>query len=174
MRAIDLDPHLLDRVGEIPHDYRHEDRVSTPGDLLVLSNAIVKWTGVHRIDRPIAPKETEAARDYVRGLDRAGALHVDQGLGFAVHHVSTNHAFLLIGCWRDKNELWLAHHLRAVDDPIGGFQPFPYDATSVPAACVWELSPIWHERDAWTRYLFSARDATAKRAYLDDVLSGIA
>ena len=174
MQAIDFDAELLDRVGELPGSYRHEDRVSTPGEPLMLSNAIVKWTGVHRADCPITPDLTEAARAFVRRLDRAGALRVEHGLGFVVHHVSTNHAFLLIAFWRDKNELWIAHYLRAIDDRIDAFEPFPYDAPSAPAACVWELSPIWHERQAWSQYLRSARDAAAKRAYLDDRPSGVA
>jgi hypothetical protein len=37
---------------------------------------------------------------------------------------------------------------------------------------VWELTPIWHERNAWTRYLFSDRDLTAKRTFLEDTLTG--
>jgi hypothetical protein len=174
MRSVDFDISLLDRVGELPGEYRHENRVSTPGGLLVLSNAIVKWSSVHRAGCPIAPEFTDAAHAFAQRLDRAGALRVEHGLGFVVHHVSTNHAFLLIGFWRDKNELWMAHYLRAIDDPVDAFEPFPYDAISVPAACVWELSPIWHEREAWSRYLFSSRDAAAKRSYLDDQSSGVA
>jgi hypothetical protein len=38
--------------------------------------------------------------------------------------------------------------------------------------CVWELAPIWHERDAWVRFLSSERDVAAKQAYLNDRFSG--
>jgi hypothetical protein len=39
--------------------------------------------------------------------------------------------------------------------------------------CVWELGPALHEREAWVRYLYSARDVAARRAYLADVYSGM-
>ena len=34
--------------------------------------------------------------------------------------------------------------------------------------CVWELGPVWHEQQAWVRFLTSSRDAAAQQAYLDD------
>jgi hypothetical protein len=37
---------------------------------------------------------------------------------------------------------------------------------------VWELGPVWHERNAWVRFLSSARDDAAKQAYLDDRFAG--
>jgi len=33
----------------------------------------------------------------------------------------------------------------------------------VPAFCVWELVPVWHEQQAWKRFLESARDEAAAR-----------
>lgn len=165
---------LLERVGGIPANYAHEDREMTPGQPLQFSNGIVKWSSVHRTGTPVPPEETEAAREFVLGLDHDGMLDVDQGLGFVVHHVSTAHAFLLIGFWRDKNELWMTHRYRAVDEPAGAFKRAPIDGISTPFACVWELLPIWHERNAWSRYLKSTRDQAAKEAYLADGPSGIA
>ena len=38
--------------------------------------------------------------------------------------------------------------------------------------CVRELGPVWHERNAWVRFLSSPRDDAAKQAYLADRLSG--
>ena len=35
--------------------------------------------------------------------------------------------------------------------------------------CVWELGPVWHERNAWVRFIKSGRDEVAKRIYLSDV-----
>ena len=79
--------------------------------------------------------------------------------------------FLLVGTWRNDNELWetvLAKH--ADSDP--GFGPWVVEDGHRPTFCVWELGVVAHERLAWARYLRSARDDGARRAYLDDLLEG--
>jgi hypothetical protein len=39
--------------------------------------------------------------------------------------------------------------------------------------CVWELGIVWHERNAWVRFIESDRNSAAKEAYLLDRLSGM-
>jgi hypothetical protein len=39
--------------------------------------------------------------------------------------------------------------------------------------CVWELGAVWHERQAWVRFLSSQRDEAAKLAYINDRFSGL-
>lgn len=165
---------VLEEVGNLPPDYVHRDREAAPGDPILLSNAIVKWNSVFLAGEPIPMEETRAAGEFVRALDRMGQLDVADGLGFVVHHKSTAHAFILIGFWHDKNELWEAGYSRAVGDPIDRFAKNAYDGRSAPFACVWELSPIWHERNAWSRFLTSERDLAAKQTWLADVYAGIA
>jgi hypothetical protein len=165
---------LLEDLGNLPVDYIHRDRESTPGEPIVLANAVLKWNSVHVAGEPIPFEETEAARELVRSLGRAGELDVDQGLGFVVHHKSTAHAFVMIAFWHDKNELWQAVYYRQVSDPIDHFTKNSVEGRSLPFACVWELSPIWEERNAWSRYLKSARDLAAKQAWLADNYTGIA
>ena len=55
----------------------------------------------------------------------------------------------------------------------GQFQLVPRD-NHMPVMCVWELGAVVHEREAWTRYLYSARDEHAKAAYLSDRFTGSA
>jgi hypothetical protein len=61
-----------------------------------------------------------------------------------------------------------------VDDPArgGGYVPVAFETSHRGTFCVWELGAIWHERDAWVRFLSSKRDAAAKLAYLNDRFSG--
>jgi hypothetical protein len=43
-----------------------------------------------------------------------------------------------------------------------------------PTFCVWELFPVWHEQQAWLRFLSSARDQPAAHAWLHDLYVGAA
>ncbi len=170
----DIRTELLARLGTIPADYVHRDRESTSGAPIEVANGILKWHSVHVASVPIPEEETEAAREYVRKLDLAGQLDPDQGLGFVVHHKSTAHAFLQISFWQGNNELWLAVAYRLLSDPIEQWTKNPVFEKSTPFACVWELSPIWHERNAWSNYLKSDRDHAAKQTWLADAYDGVA
>ena len=35
------------------------------------------------------------------------------------------------------------------------------------------MAPVWHEQQAWVRYLLSTRDENAKVAYVNDRFSGL-
>jgi hypothetical protein len=37
---------------------------------------------------------------------------------------------------------------------------------------VWELGAVWHEQQAWSRFLRSERDADARETYLEDAFAG--
>ena len=55
----------------------------------------------------------------------------------------------------------------------GGYEPLMHESSHRETICVWELGPIWHERNAWVRFLSSKRDEEAKLAYLNDRFSGM-
>lgn len=110
------------------------------------------------------------ARAWLADEAATGALGLGYGLGFVVLPASDPLSYLIVGVWRDHQELWETLYVR---DPARGpgferVQP----GEDAPTLCVWELAPVWHEREAWVRYLRSARDAPAKRAYLADRLAG--
>ena len=53
-----------------------------------------------------------------------------------------------------------------------GFALFPREHRHKGAYCVWELGPVWHEKEAWVRFLNSQRDDAAERVYLEDRFAG--
>ena len=75
--------------------------------------------------------------------------------------------------WRlaEHQELWERIYVKDLETD-SSFTRLPTDGEDTPTACVWELGVICDERMAWRRYLFSARDAAAKRAWLEDVDTG--
>lgn len=161
----------LEELGNVPVTYHHEWRVATPRDPLLLPGAIFKWYHVHRQGNPVSAAMDAEARAEIAEAMRAGAWDPSYGLNFALLHVSTAHAFLIAGVWRGHQELWERIYAKDLKTD-SSFTRLPMDGEDTPAACVWELGVICHERTAWRRYLFSARDAAAKRAWLEDVYAG--
>lgn len=163
-------PTDLDDLGNLPDEYRHEWRVATPCEALVVPGGIFKWYQVHREGVAVPDVLDAEAREIFRELVESG-WDMSYGLNFAMIHYSTAHAFLIAGIWRNHQELWerLYVYDLATDGPFTVAEAGEHDA---PAACVWELGVICHERMAWHRYLFTERSITDKQAWLDDTYSG--
>ena len=167
-RATEL---ILNDLGNVPSSYRHEWRVATPRDALVLPGAIFKWYHAHREGVPVPAELDAEARATIAEAMAGGAWDPSYGLNFALLHVSTTRAFLIAGVWRGHQELWERIYAKELS-PSGPFTRIPADGEDTPAACVWELGVICHERMAWHRYLFSARGESDKRAWLADLYAG--
>ena len=89
-----------------------------------------------------------------------------------LHRCGESFYFLLVCTWRNENELWETMWAKTGDDDVF-FRPWPAEGAHRPTFCVWELGAVCQEREAWTRYLCSARDEVAKQSYLRDTITGI-
>jgi hypothetical protein len=157
--------------GNVPPQYQHEWRVATPAPPLVVPNAVFKWTQVHREGVPVPDAIEAEARQTAVEAAASGAWDLSYGLNFAILHVSTEHAFLLLGVWRGHQELWLRVYAKELSGDAA-FERAGVTSEDSAGGCVWELGVICHERLAWHRYLFSARTDADKRAWLEDAYSG--
>ena len=162
----------LSGLGEIPADWVHIDKQVTPrpDDDLALPSGYLKWYDVHAPDSSVAAAVRGEAREFLRAEVSAGSLDLQRELGFVVLHRSGDFHFLIACVWRNINEMWQALYVKPMD---GAFAPARGAAAFKPTQCLWELGPTVHERAAWSRYLFSPRDDAAKRAYLEDRLTGL-
>jgi hypothetical protein len=166
-----VSPADLSELGNVPESYRHEWRVVTPRDPLVLPGSLFKWYQVHREGVPVAADLDAEARAVIAGAMAQTPWDPSYGLNFVVLHVSTTHAFLIAGVWRGHQELWERIYARELSTS-GTFIRIPTDGEDTPAGCVWEMAAICHERTAWHRYLFSDRSPDAKHAWLADLYAG--
>ena len=90
------------------------------------------------------------------------------GVGFLGIHDGRGGNFVFVDWWEHENEL---HHrvFFSSSDVPGSLRP----ATSAdPIACVWDLSVVAHEREAWIRHVLAA-DAPDLDGYLGDALAGL-
>ena len=72
---------------------------------------------------------------------------------------------------RNNNELWETVFYKD-GNAMSEFAPFPREGSHKPTLCVWEMAPVWHEQQAWVRFLNSPRDEAAAQLWLRDQYSG--
>jgi hypothetical protein len=153
--------------------YRHVPKHAQPASSIGLGEAVLKWYDLARPEDPVPAEVQALARRALDDAVQVDELQLGDGLGFVILHRcgAAGFHFLLVGTWRNDNELWetvWAKH----DDTDPGFHPWVVEDGHRPTFCVWELGVVAHERLAWAEYLGSERDAAARRAYLGDVFEG--
>jgi hypothetical protein len=163
---------LLERIGDVRADYEHISKLIRPAPSITLDDAVLKWYDVAPAGAPVPPELQDLARGRLEEAAASGALGLSGELGFVIlHRCGESFYFLLVSTWRNDNELWETVWAKDGDgEPT--FRPWPIEGTHRPTFCVWELGAVWHEQQAWTRYLRSQRDAAAKEAYLQDSYEG--
>src|SRR5207253_10539067 len=114
----------------------------------------------------------DLACDAVCRGSQSGELDLAGDLGFVIlHRCGEDFYFLIVATWRNDNELWETVWAKTGAEETR-FEPWPAEGTHRPTFCVWELGAVCHEQQAWSRYLRSRRDVSARQAYLLDTASG--
>jgi hypothetical protein len=151
----------------IDESYRHVAKSVSPGESIELSGATIKWYEVYPQDRPVP--------DEIKRLARACLTTTPleiPGLGFSIlHRCGQDFYFLIVCTWRNNNEFWQTVFYKD-GDAMSEFAPFPREGSHKPTLCVWELVPVWHEQQAWVRFLNSPRDEAAAQSWLRDQYAG--
>jgi hypothetical protein len=151
----------------VKESYRHMPKWVTPGDPIEAKGAILKWYALAPEDEPVPEEIDRLAHDYL-----ARAPLEAKGLGFVIlHRCGRDFYFLIVNTWRGNNEVWETVFYKD-GTAMADFAPFPREGMHKPTFCVWELAPVWHEKEAWERFLKSARDDTAAQAWLGDYYAG--
>ena len=112
------------------------------------------------------PEDLDAlARKTITQAATTGEGDRSDGRTIAQLPVRTTQACLMPGVWCGHQELWPRPSWldRAKGGPVTRGDLVGEDA---PAAGVWDLGVIGHERRAWPRDLVSARDTPANHAWL--------
>jgi hypothetical protein len=157
----------LAAVGRIPTRYHVQDQLLTARDPLILPGAFLKWYELRQAGEMIPECLLNEAQTLVTEEIAGGRIAVDYGVGFVVLQYATPRTSLIVGSWHENQEFQEAHYVR---DLTAG-TPFERTDAIDGAVAVWDLAPLWQERRAWTRYLFSSRHDTNRPSYLSQFLS---
>jgi hypothetical protein len=159
--------HIVETDLGIPAGYEHRPKQVEPGAVIEPPGATLKWYVLCSQRQPVPENIVSLARARVTTT----ALE-SRGLGFVIlHRCEEDFYFLIVCTWRNSNELWQTV-LYKDGEAMRSFERFPREAAHKPTFCVWELVPVWHEQQAWLRFLATARDAPAARDWLRDVYTG--
>jgi hypothetical protein len=168
--VVETIPHL-ERLGNVvPEGYTYYQKMVTPGKDISLPRAYLKWYEIRHLDAEIPPALVEETRAFVAA--EVELLKLQDELGFVLLHECRPALLLMINTWRNTNEIWESAYARDMTR-AEGYQPTTFETSHRATFCVWELGPIWHERQAWMRFLASSRDEQAKLAYINDRFSGL-
>jgi hypothetical protein len=153
--------------------YVHTSKVVRPASRLTLGETALKWYDLAPEDAPVPLAIHALARRNLRDAARAGELEISGELGFVIlHRCGESFYFLLVSTWRNDNELW--ETVWAKDgDANHAFRAWRLEGSHRPTFCVWELGAVCHERDAFGRFLRSARGLADSEAYLRDSFAGV-
>ncbi len=162
-------------IDNVAPDYEHYDKFIEPDDNIELNGASLKWYNLAAGETPIPTGIRLLARSSLeKEITAAGHLKELSGLGFVIlHRCGGDFYFLLVSTWRNENELWESVYAKNGVEQ-SGFGQFTFQGSHRGTFCVWELAAVWHEQQAWKRYLLSARDENARLAYLQDRYRGLA
>jgi len=146
--------------------YEHVTKVVRPQASLTLRSTVLKWYEIAPADEPVPLVVRALARRNLRDASKDGSLGISGDFGFVIlHRCGADFYFLLVSTWQNENELWETVWAKDGERTFC-FKPWPLEGTHRPTFCVWELGAVCHERRAWSEYLRSPRDATAKGVYL--------
>jgi hypothetical protein len=144
--------------------YRHAPKQVTPGDPIEPTGAVLKWYAIHPEARPVPDGITRLARAYLEKTPLEA-----RGLGFVLlHRCGQDFYFLIVCTWRNKTVFYKD------GDAMPSFALSLRDGEHKGTYCVWELAPVWHEKEAWERFLNSSRDAAAGQVWLRNRISTLA
>ena len=164
-------PSDLSAIDNVAPGYTHRDKLIEPGEVLAVKGAWLKWYDIALPEMPVPAEIRNLARATVEREAAGGKMDVRGELGFVIlHRCSPEFYFLLVCSWRHENEIWKSTFARDAGDP--DFREFTFATPHRGTYCVWELGAVWHEQQAWKRYLRSARDDAAKLTYLGDSYRG--
>lgn len=162
-------PHLADLGNIVPDGYAYHEKLVSPGEDLSLPAAYLKWYTIRPPEVEITPEQVAQSRACIAAeVERLG---ISGELGFVLLHRAGPVLLLLLSTWRNINEVWESVYVKEADQS-SGYAPLAFESSHRGTFCVWELGPVWHERQAWVRFLRSERDEAAKRAYIADRFSG--
>jgi hypothetical protein len=178
MSAMNIDPTVIkalpniEKLGNhVVESYGHSKKLVIPSEDVNLPNAYLKWYNIRRLDLAITPELEEETHTFIRHEVESGRLQLKDDLGFVILHLAGSVAMLMVCTWRNENEIWETVYHKYLDTGRGYELQEPLGHR--PIWCVWELTAVWHERNAWARYLFSKRDTEAKYAYINDRFVGL-
>lgn len=144
----------------------YPSKYAAPKGLFTVGNTRFKWYDLATDPADISQQDLQNARICI---ENAGEnFQTTDDLGFVIMHRCGENYLLLICTWRSENELWESVYY----DGTGKFEIWDRNKTHLPTYCVWEMGIVYHESQAWKRFLGTDRGENSRQDYLNDFFEG--
>lgn len=154
--------------------YTHYDKFVEPDKNIEIAGSTLKWYNLAKTDEPVSAEIHDLARSFLENEANEGNIEHFGELGFVIlHRCGRDFYFLLVNSWRNGNEVW--ESVYAKDGEVqADFELFQAATATLhhPTYCVWELAAVWHEQQAFRRFLLSDQNEEARSNYLEDRYRG--
>ena len=171
MSTLEKIPNLFSLGNIVPEGYKYHKKKFTPGELLNIKGASLKWYNLNPPETKITEQQVQEAKAFLKSDAESGRLKLEGELGFAILHLAGDYLLLLVSTWRRTNEIWETSYWKKVGGKES-YTPFKFPTDHKANYCVWELGAVWHERNAWVGFIQSNRDDKAKLEYLNNMFEG--
>lgn len=150
--------------------YRHYEKATQSHGVVHPNNSRLKWYDIARSDQPIGSSIRNLAQTFLSNQPGSSGVPCENELGFVLlHRCGEGFYFLMLCTWRENNELWkTVYYLEA--QTMADFALFPQEKQHKGTFCVWEMSVVAHETQAWSAYLMSNREQEDVDTYLSTTI----
>jgi hypothetical protein len=155
----------------IPEGYTYYKKIVKPCSQIILPTVSFKWYNLYPDDVSITSEQVSETKEFIKDEVKSGKLKFENELGFVILHRAGDYLLLLIATWRNTSEMWeTVYFKKAANKKI--YLPMQFNTDHKGTYCVWELGIVWHERNAWVKFINSNRDNESKLNYMNDLFSG--
>ncbi|AZA84944.1 hypothetical protein C1637_21940 [Chryseobacterium lactis] len=144
----------------------YPSKYASPKGIFEVGKTRFKWYNLAEDLSKVSPEDIsnaktciESAHDKFQDID---------DIGFVILHRCGENYLLLVCTWRSENELWESVY----HDGSGKFEIWDRNKNHLPTYCVWEMGIVYHESQAWKRYLGTTKEEEDKKQYLSDMFEG--
>lgn len=144
----------------------YPSKYAAPKGLFTVEKTRFKWYDLATDLTEISQRDIDNARTCIE--DAAEHFQDIDDLGFVIMHRCGENYLLLVCTWRSENELWESVYY----DGSGNFEVWDRNKTHLPTYCVWEMGIVYHESQAWKKYLGTTKEESDQKNYLNDLFEG--
>lgn len=148
------------------HSSAYPSKYASPKGIFSVGKTRFKWYDLAADPADISQHDLQNARIGIENADEK--FQDTEDLGFVIMHRCGQNYLLLVCTWRSENELWESVYY----DGSGKFEVWDRNTIHLPTYCVWEMGIVYHESQAWKRYLGTDRNEAGRQLYLNDFFEG--